>query len=96
MTKQEYKEYTQTVDKFFKDNALRNLSVKSSDDGDSCESYFSWQGCKVCGSSLGGDRFDCDGYSEKHGVMEFNGVCVDCVYFAEYGQLDDTTMAELE
>ena len=95
MTKREYREYRKTVEKFFEDNALRNLSRKhNSETEESAEEYFSWQSCDCCGTSMGGSRIDADGYSEKYGVLEFS-ICTDCEYFAEYGQLDDMTMMEI-
>jgi len=60
------------------------------------ESYFSWKPCECCGSHLGGDRVDCNGYNpETQEIYEYS-VCIDCEYYAEYGQLDDMTMLEIK
>lgn len=60
------------------------------------ESYFSWRPCDCCGTSLGGNREDATGYNRERNAIQSYSVCEDCVYFAEYGQLDDTTMMEME
>lgn len=92
MNKQEYAEYEARVAEFFS-HGLANLSTKS----DCHEPFFSWHPCQCCGTHLGGNRYECDGYNEKtKEVEEYDNICEDCVYYAEYGQLDDTTMANLE
>lgn len=58
------------------------------------ESYFSWHRCDICDSSLGGSRSDSHAF--YNGALIHLRVCSDCVYYAEYGQLDDQTMLELE
>jgi hypothetical protein len=94
MTKEEYAAYEARVAKFFS-HGLRNLSVKA-DENDVIESYFSWHSCECCGDTLGGNRYDCDGYNSVTKEIEEYSVCEDCVYYAEYGRLDDTTMWNLE
>lgn len=136
MTQQEYREYQETVESFFTRDGINNLSQVDSEE----ESYFSWSSCDCCGSSLGGDRYHCNGFKpttpedvsiEKvcnllwstillivsirfnrknfddclrsvfhyqislGDVFEYE-VCVDCLYYAEYGQLDDMTMLDIE
>lgn len=60
------------------------------------EPFFSWRPCDCCGSSLGGNREHATGYNrEKDEIREYT-VCEDCIYYAEYGRLDDTTMDEIE
>lgn len=60
------------------------------------ESYFSWTPCDCCGRPLGGDRYHATGYHRPtNDVYEYE-ICVDCVYYAEYGQLDDMTMLDIE
>lgn len=54
------------------------------------ESYFSWKQCDCCGTNLGGNRQYATGWDGKQ-VREYE-VCDDCIYFAEYGRLDDLTM----
>lgn len=50
------------------------------------EPYFSWSPCEICGSTLGGDREACHGI--YNGSMIHIVACADCVYFAEYGTLE--------
>ncbi len=89
MTKQEYADYEATVAEFFS-HGLNNLSSRG-------ESFFSWRPCQCCGTHLGGDRYECDGYNgQTEEVEEYDCVCSDCVYYAEYGQLDDQTMLDIE
>lgn len=92
MTKQEYADYEATVAEFFS-HGLNNLSTK-----ESChEPFFSWSPCQCCGTHLGGDRYECDGYNgQTKEVEEYNCICQDCVYYAEYGCLDDQTMLDIE
>lgn len=53
------------------------------------EPYFSWSPCECCGSSLGGNRQKAFGFHPKNsGIFEYS-ICENCVYYAEYGRLDD-------
>jgi hypothetical protein len=95
MTYQEYQEYVKRVESFFDENGLGNLSAKADEDGNK-EASFSPGPCECCGSKLGGDYYEADGYSTKHKeVLDFDRICRDCIYFAEYGQLDDQTMLDI-
>ena len=92
MEKQEYKEYCKTVHKFFKDNNCHHLSIIEDK-----EAYFSWASCDCCNTKLGGDRYDCNSFD--YSTREITGpfsICTDCFYFAEFGELDDTTMMEMQ
>ena len=96
MTSKEYTQYCQDVEDFFKREGLSNLTAVADEEGN-CEPHFSWSSCHCCGSTLGGDREDCNGYNPTTGeVQDGYSVCVDCVYYAEYGRLDDMTMASIE
>jgi hypothetical protein len=89
MTKQEYADYEAAVAEFFS-HGLCNLSSEG-------EPFFSWSSCQCCGTRLGGDRYECNGYNEQtKEVEEYNRICSDCVYYAEYGRLDDSTMMDME
>ncbi len=91
MTKEEYVEYKQTVAEFFEREGIANLSSMSH------ESFFSWRPCQCCGTGLGGDREEANGYNPTtQEVQTYDCICIACIYFAEYGQLDDTTMQEIE
>lgn len=58
--------------------------------------YFSWTYCECCQQPLGGNRQHATGANnDTHEIQEYE-VCEDCIYFAEYGRLDDTTMMNLE
>ena len=59
------------------------------------EPGFSWSSCDCCGSSLGGDRHPAHGVDKDGGIVHFQ-VCQDCVYYLNYGQLDDMSMMEME
>ena len=59
------------------------------------EGCFSWSPCEGCGSSLGGNRYPAHGRDANDEIVHFS-ICVDCLYFLNYGQLDDTSMAEME
>lgn len=60
------------------------------------EPYFSWSGCDCCGGLLGGNREHASGYNPKTKEIQEYKVCTDCIYYAEYGQLDDMTMMNVE
>ena len=60
------------------------------------EPYFSWHPCDCCGSRLGGNREHATGYNPETGEIQEYEICTDCVYYAEYGCLDDTMMLEIE
>ncbi len=59
------------------------------------EPFFSWSPCDCCGSSLGGDREHATGWNPTEESVQEYTICVDCVYYAEYGRLDDMTMDEM-
>jgi hypothetical protein len=95
MTSEEYKAYQKKVAAFFKDENIENLSADSDGDGTK-PPYFSNISCDCCGSASGGDRYDCTGYNRKENEVQEYEVCPDCLYYAEYGQLDDMTMMSIE
>ena len=86
MTIKEYKNYIKSVDDFFKKENINNLSQITDDDG-YCESYFSNINCDCCNRSLGGDRYDCNGYNEKDNKIYEYSICIDCVYYCEFGEI---------
>lgn len=59
------------------------------------EPYFSGRRCDCCGSSLAGNREFATGYNPAAKRVQEYSICEDCVYYAEYHQLDDTTMLEI-
>ena len=54
------------------------------------EPSFSYWPCSICGSTDGGNRTPTHGYDIDR-LMHLFG-CDDCVYFAEYGRLNDMAM----
>lgn len=59
------------------------------------EPSFSWSACEACGSSLGGNRHPAHGIMEDGAILHLS-ICMDCLYFLNYGQLDDASMQEIE
>jgi len=57
------------------------------------KNHFSWRPCECCHRPLGGDRYPASGYS-RQGVVYMFEICVDCLYYNEYGRLDDITMLD--
>lgn len=56
------------------------------------EPFFSWGRCDCCKTKLGGNRVDASGYDILNKEAREFVVCEDCIYYAEYGCLDDATM----
>ena len=90
-TTKDYKKYEEQVEQFFFLEGIANLSRVSSQE----ESWFSWRPCECCKRSLGGDRITASGYHKETGTIFEYDICLDCEYYAEYGQLDDMTMLDL-
>ena len=59
------------------------------------EGSFSWSSCEICGRPFGGDRYAVHAVNDDNEILHFDA-CEDCVYFLEYGRLDDMTMLEIE
>lgn len=89
MTKQEYDAYESAVKSFFEKEGINCLS------GDG-EPYFSWRYCDCCSRPLGGMREDSKGYNPTTNEIYEYSVCEDCLYYVEYGQLDDMTMMDMK
>lgn len=91
MKKEDYEKYKKNVAAFFEREGINNLSIK-----ENCEdSFFTWQHCECC-NGLPGSRYDSSGYNPTTKEVYDYQVCPDCIYYAEYGQLDDSTMLEIE
>lgn len=108
MNAQEYAEYKASVERFTE--GLTFISTGSCTGCDECnlsenctdherelaeEPYFSWQPCECCGSGLGGNRHPAHGFDKDDNLIHF-AVCEDCLYYLNYGCLDDMTMLEIE
>jgi hypothetical protein len=59
------------------------------------EPSFSWHACEICGNHFGGDRYPVHTVDINGDIIHWDACC-DCVYYLEYGQLDDMTMLEIE
>jgi len=106
MTKQEYTEYEFAVANFMAREGIKYLATGylvcpicglEFEGYCSCgavaidESFFSWQPCECCGTTLGGSREHATALNLVGKICEYT-ICTDCAYYAEYGELDDTTM----
>ena len=89
MTKQQYDAYTQAVETFFKQEQINCLSSSGG------ESFFSHRPCECCSRPLAGDRYEASGFNPQSNEVQAYEVCSDCLYYSEYGQLDDTTMLDM-
>lgn len=83
----DYEAYKKEVDEFFKREGIENLSTEGE------PSFSSWS-CDCCGGHLAGDRYNASGYNRKENEVYEYTICQDCMYYAEYGQLDDMTMLD--
>lgn len=87
MTHTEYETFRASFDEFMMVEGLANLSTISK------EPYFSWRPCDCCKRTLGGNRYDANGYNPvTKEVQDGYRICEDCMYYAEYGKLDDMSM----
>jgi hypothetical protein len=89
MTKYQYQQYAKNVSNFFEREKIVNLSATES------EAFFSSASCDCCGNQLAGDRLLANGFNPEADEVQEYEVCLDCIYFAEYGQLDDQTMLDI-
>ena len=89
MNQEQYNVYKEKVSAFLEREKVIALSQVEYTDA-----YFSWNECDCCGSKLGGDRYDMAGYCTETKQVNNYAVCCDCVYYLEYGQLDDMTMMD--
>lgn len=91
---QDYAEYKQSVAEFIAREQIKFLST-GGDDPDA-EPWFSWRPCECCGTHLGGNRELLWGISEETNKAQSYNICEDCVYYVNYGRLDDQTMLRVE
>lgn len=96
MTSQQYREFQEKFAEFMRVNHFDSLHFTDE------EGFFSHMPCDCCNrKKSAGTRYTVTGLTEtNHGVgimsVETFDICQDCVYFAEYGKLDDATMQEIE
>jgi hypothetical protein len=101
--KQDYAEYEKSVADFIAREQLSFLSTGTEDrldpnihseaytGRDSGEPWFSWHPCECCQSALGGNREYLYARNAANEIVQFE-ICEDCVYYINYGRLDDSTM----
>lgn len=101
-TKAKYAAYERSVAEFIEREEITALSTGTWDinEGDQPDDYegepwFSWRPCQCCGSDLGGDREYLYGVDKNNDVLQFE-ICLDCVYYTNYGRLDDMSLMEIE
>jgi hypothetical protein len=87
MNKKEYREYQGRVKNFLESEEIEFISLKDYE----ADPYFSHCHCECCDSGLGGDRY----IMVADSGLEYE-VCQDCLYYLEYGKLDDRAMMEIE
>jgi hypothetical protein len=103
MTKQEYADYQERVAFYL--NGCEAVSTGPCPGCVECgipedaeeyseEPHFSWHPCEICGSRFGGDRESW--HCIINGKIVHGTCCEDCIYFINYGRLDDKTMQEIE
>ena len=73
------------VDWFFEHEGITNLSQIQDDDG-YCEPYFSSSSCDCCNSSLGGNRYNCNGYNPINKEIYEYQICMECIFYCETGE----------
>ena len=109
MTKKEYAEYEKTVEettseyRFWSSGYCPGCpecektygTIDDGEDYPDVEGSFSWRHCEICHSHIGGDRYPVHAVDENDDILHFEA-CTDCVYYLEYGRLDDLTMLEME
>ena len=106
MDKKQYQDYQASVASFMDLEGLNNLTSETGPDSDhecpccgevvGCDPYFSWSSCECCGSHLGGNRYHATGYNPETKEVYCYEICEDCMYYSEYGQLDDMTMMDMD
>lgn len=92
MNRSEYNLFQERFSEFCENNGNRSgfsLAIDS-------DPHFSWKPCECCGSSLGGNRYDVDYFSELTDSVESATICGNCLYYSCYGRLDDMTMQEID
>lgn len=90
MTREQYDVFCQAYDNFMERNGFDLLST------DTDSGFFSWHPCECCGSKMGGTRYWATGVNLKRKLREVYRICSNCVYYNEYGRLDDLTTMFVE
>jgi len=100
----QYLDYQSRVASFIATEGLTHLSTGcipygqpdgQQEDNQDGEPWFSCRPCDMCGCTLGGHREYLFGKDVSQEICQFT-ICEDCVYYVNYGRLDDQTMARIE
>lgn len=94
-TQRDYEEYKKRVGSFLKRENIEVHSLIYDESNGDCEPFFSSIPCECCSRHLGGSRFTIKAGPIRGEMLTYD-VCTDCVYYLEYGTLDDMTMMDLE
>lgn len=109
MTKEEYQEYEKAVEYTTSDYRFwssgycpgcpeceRNYgAIEEGENYPEVEGNFSWRPCEICGSHLCDDGYPAHCVDNDGEILHWE-ICTDCVYYLEYGRLDDMTMLEID
>lgn len=70
--------------------AAREAFDEACSSGGVCdEGSFSWSGCGICGSNLGGTVYDWHAVNDDDELLHFNDACTDCVLYLANGDEPD-------
>jgi hypothetical protein len=58
------------------------------------EGGFSWSGCGICGSSLGGTLYRWHALTPDNELLHFDDCCQDCVFFLANGDEPEPAIEE--
>ncbi len=78
----------------YRQHKTEDAAEDAAEDEYLAEPFFTWHSCEVCGDSQGGNREPWHGVAD--GEIVHGDCCEDCVYYLNYGRLDDASMAEIE
>jgi len=90
--KTDYEAYQKTVAEFIEQEHLSFISAGVENN----DPWFSGRPCECCQSALGGMREHMHAIEEESQIQVEYTICEDCVYYLNYGRLDDTTMLRIE
>lgn len=88
-TAEDYRKYKRTVELFQQEFKLSHLSTGE-------KTWFSWDRCDCCQDGDGGERYGLYAHQEGNSEVVSFSICVDCVYYVNYGKLDDSTVTAIE
>lgn len=96
MNKKEYADYQERVALYLK--GLEAVSTGANEKCPECEGqgsdpWFSWRPCEICGQEAGNRE---PWHALSDGELVHGSCCEDCIYYLAFGQLDDTTMMQIE